>query len=461
MLRPPFPFPARLRNLARAMPRYLLALLLLALPLRADPPTTQSISWQNFDDADPATLITSVGPVQPALTDAPTAPAPADGVGGKTLRAITPGKSLLMLRPDLPKNLPDLSDIAFYIHRPAPDHNEEDPVLEVQFREADNKAWFWRRVILTQTGWTRVSLPLRFFRTSDRRNPQWSQVHHLAFFFRNKADVQIDAIRFLNAPDLSARLQTSELARIAFPDSPENQVRIIDHPTRRLLTNAPDLDHKALADHLDQAVALVQKDFAFLSKPSAAPTLIVFATDDQYRAFPPRFAGLLDAKAGAPTSDGFTFHAMATSAWNAPKGSLRPVYAHEFIHSYLELSASLPDDGGWVHEGLASFYQLRLHPQANFAALVRQSLADPAAHLPLNELCSGKRIPLNRYWQALTVWNFLLSTPAYRDKLPALFDYFRTTAGTNLLPALETVFKTDLPAFTQEWKEFCAQAYQE
>lgn len=446
-------------------PRLTLLVLSLASVLHAAPPATQSVAWQDFDAADFARLTTSLGPVQHALADAPAAPAPADGVGGKALHAVTPGKSILILRPDaapLPKNLPELSDIDFYIHRPAAAANEEkDPVLEIQFRESDQKAWFWRRVIITRTGWTRVTLPLRFFRASDRRNPHWDKVDRLAFYFRNQADVHIDAIRFLDAPERSALLQTGELAQLAFPDSAAEQVRIIDQPTHRLLTDAPDLEHKALADHLARTVDALQKDLPFLPKPTSPPTLIIFATEQQYRAFPPRFAERLDAQAAAPTSDGFTFHALATSSWNAAKGSLRPVYTHEFIHSYLELSASLPDDGGWVHEGLASFYQLRLHPQANFPALVRKSLADPDAHLPLDQLCSSRRIPLNRYWQALTVWNFLLSTPSYRDKLPALFDHFRTTASTNLLPALETVFKTDLPTFTKEWKDFCATAYKE
>jgi hypothetical protein len=110
--------------------------------------------------------------------------------------------------------------------------------------------------------------------------------------------------------------------------------------------------------------------------------------------------------------------AIATAGWDPEKGSLRPVFLHEFVHSFFELSAGLPQEGGWVQEGLASYYQLQFHPQADLAKIVQAGLRDPKSHLPLKDLCSGKRIPTNRYWQAMTVWQFLLSTPKYREKLP-------------------------------------------
>lgn len=429
---------------------------IIVLGMRAGLAGAEEIAWQDFERTAATALLDAKGPVQSAIDNA--APGGEGGVGGKALRAVATGRSLVLLKPDaapLPKDLAELSEVSLWVHRP---EGDEKPVLELQFREEDGKAWYWRKVVVEKPGWNRVSLPLRYFRTSAGRNPDWAKVRSMVFYFRDKGQVSIDAIRFSRKEGVTAMSTMEELTRLAFPDAP-GKARMILTPRVCLISDSPDLDMKALEQHLVKLLDEVEKELPLLPRPPRPATLIVFGTDAQYRAFPARLAALMDSSAAAPTSDGYTLQGIATSAWNAHKGSLRPVYAHELVHSYLERNAALPDGGDWTHEGLASFFQLRLHPQEDFARMVRAGIADPARHTPLAELCSGKRIAGNRYWQAMTVWNFLLSTPQYREKLPQLFEHFRLSASTDLGPALKNVFNTDWEGFSNQWKDFCAKTY--
>ena len=52
---------------------------------------------------------------------------------------------------------------------------------------------------------------------------------------------------------------------------------------------------------------------------------------------------------------------------------------------------------------------MKHHRQENLEEIVLAGIADRQRHMPLERLASGERIPLNRYWQAMTLVEMLVS----------------------------------------------------
>ncbi|MDQ3621808.1 MAG: hypothetical protein M3463_04865 [Verrucomicrobiota bacterium] len=178
----------------------------------------------------------------------------------------------------------------------------------------------------------------------------------------------------------------------------------------------------------------MRTDLPFLEESSDLAPLLVFSSRDAYRAFPARLAAKLNAEATVPRAGGFTVFGIATSFWDPEQGSLRPVYTHEFVHALLSDRLRLDNRGEWLHEGLASRYQLRFHPQENFGAIVADGLAAASRRLPLERLCDGQPIPSNRYWQALTVAGMLLQQEKYAPRAGRLFKRCETPARPAWVP---------------------------
>jgi len=313
--------------------------------------------------------------------------------------------------------------------------------FEVQLLEDDGRAKFWWRVDLTDTNDTAVIISLRFMRRDGSRSPRWDNVRHLGIWFRNSGTFFFDDFVFRSQAGTTAELGADELARIAFHSA---SVRSVKKPEMVVLTDSPELELPKLEAHLDKFIEQARRDLPFLGAPSAPAMLLVFASKSDYEEFTPRFAKLLNSTAAPPKVNGYTIQAISTSYWEPEKGTLRPVYLHEFTHSWFERVAALPNGGGWLQEGLASHYQLLFHPQEDFAEIVRRGLADPKRRLPLRELCSGKPIPMNRYWQALTVVRMMLAVPKYREQLPALL------AGNQ---------PTDWDSLAHDWLAFCRETW--
>jgi tetratricopeptide (TPR) repeat protein len=389
--------------------------------------------------------------------DAP--PIPGARPAGKAMKIAADAKGgfVYTRRGKLPADLAQCEAITFWAYL---DKQVEQPVvLELQLLEADGKAKFWRRVELNRKGWQKVVAPLRLMRWGTQRNPAWGNVTFLGIYFRDKAQVWVDNIAVVRTPGISATLGSDELAAIAFPGAPAQDVRRVEEGGMLILTDCRELDLPKLSQHLARAAAAVAADLGDAAKPATPPALVVFSQVRDYRAFAPRLAGCLEAAGAAPSSGGYTLQGVSSSSWDASMGSLRPVYLHEFVHSLLERSLMLPDNGDWLQEGLANYYQLRFHPQENIGKIVTDGLANDKNRTPLDKLCSGQRIELNRYWQAMTVARLLLEDPKYRDKLPAMLELFSKKGSHDLGPALKEVFGVTWDQFSADWREFCRKTY--
>ncbi len=385
-------------------------------------------------------------------------PAPADGgTSGHALRLHGGPEAFLFTRKSvLPEVLTNECAVAFRI-RPA----EDAPLpmeLEVQFLEPDGKSKFWRKVTVATQGWTRVELPLRFFRTGGVRLPRWTSVRHFAIYGRTAMDVRIDDVAFVREPGLGTEIELNELRAIAFPEAATGAVRAIRSAEYAVLTDGADLDLKDLGEALGGLAADLRRQLQFLPPPPRPPVLLVFANEADYRAFPSRIAERLGSQAGPPGSDGYTVAGVASSFWDPAKGSRRPVFLHEFIHAWLAQAGGLACEGGWLHEGVANHGQLRMVPQDNFAALVARSIASGAAK-PFEDLCTDRPVRTADYWQLLTLFRMMQEREPYASRLPALFTAVRDANSFDLGRQLGPVFGIDGARLTADWKDYCAATY--
>lgn len=330
--------------------------------------------------------------------------------------------------------------------------------IEVQFVEADGKTRFWRKIDLNHAGWKQYEVPLRWCRWSQGRIPQWSRVVRIGFWCREAGEFWIDDVAVIESTEAdAAELSAEELRDFAFPGAGA-KARLEKGKSVTLITDIAELDAPQLAAHLDKAVAAVAADMPFLGETQAG-RIVLFADRTAYQQFTVRTAEKLNSAAQPPTSGGFTFWGIATSFWDPAYGTLRPVYLHEFVHSYLDSALQLDNSGEWLHEGMASHYQLRFHPQGNFGEIVRNGISDPGNFQPLETLLNGKKIELNAYWQAATLVDMLLHDDAYRPKLPGLFNAFREAGSTDLGPQLQTYLGKTFEELTADWQAFCKRTY--
>ena len=90
---------------------------------------------------------------------------------------------------------------------------------------------------------------------------------------------------------------------------------------------------------------------------------------------------------------------------------------------------------------------------------IARALHDAGLRTPFAQLCTGRRIPNHRYWQAATLVGMLLSQDRYRSRLAQLVAAFEKTGSSDLTPHLEPVFGTDWDGVRSDWIRFCRGKY--
>jgi len=394
--------------------------------------------------------------------DGPEAPDAEGAPGGKAVQVDTKGSGGLYCKPGpIPTDWRKFSEVSVWVYRSAEEVKARPKsTIEFQMYEADGRARFWRKVEVDHTDWKRVSAPLKWFRRSGRI-PQWDRVDRFGVWFRSAAAVSLDNFALTVAPEgeTGTRASGREICELAFPDEDAKNIRIGKSRHVRVFTNHAQLDMEKLTDHLDKVTATVFEKLPFLTAPEQPVRLVVFSTVEQYRAFPPRLAQKLASAAAPPSASGFTLCGIATSSWNPTYGTLRPVYTHETPHALLAATARLANSGEWLQEGMANYIQMIFHPQNDLEKIVLSGIADPKKHLPLKDLCSGRPIPMNRGWQALTVVRMLAEDESYREHLPALIAGMQGSGSTQLEPHLKAPLGTDWETLTEDWKAYCRRTY--
>lgn len=405
------------------------------------------------------------GKITVQRTEGPPGPKQAgpNGPAGNAARIDTAGNSGLFIKAgQLPPDLSDFDTLRFWVHR---DPEAAAPsTVEVRFYEADGAAWFWRAVVLDQPGWTEVAVPLKWTRWSPTRIPRWENVNRLGIYFRDAADLTVDSFSLAddpppNAADDKPVLGPDDVASLAFGKAAADpdQVRIVTADGITVITDAADCDADALRAHLAKVAAAVKADLPFAAPPANPVVLVVFAAEDRYRNFPVTLAERLNARAAPTAAAGYTVQGIATSYWDPRQGTLRPVFTHEFVHALLSATLHLDNKSEWFQEGLAAHYQLRFHPQDNIRAVVTRSLESSAADT-LPQVCSGSRIPLDRYWVAATLCRMLLEDPALAPTLPAVVAAVQKS-GSTAIEKLLPVLGLSQDELDGKWRAFCRKTY--
>jgi hypothetical protein len=393
-------------------------------------------------------------------------PQPATGSGvvpaGIAAQIDTPARGRLVGKANqVPRDWAKYGELSLWVYR-TPEEARRVPTLtfEVAAFEADSSASFWRRVDVTREGWQQVTLPLKWFRQDPGAGIRWDRIERVEFRFREEAHLWIDAVALHEGTsDTAAYLSARDVSALAFPGVAAADVRETKAEHAWILTDVPDLDLDKLSAHLKLVSDAVYGDLPFLEKPVSPPLVVVFSTRGKYQAFSPALGKLLNAQIAVPQSGGYTIMGIATSSWDPAQGTLRPVYAHEFVHALLENCTRLGNRSEWFHEGFANYYQLKFHPQKNFRDIVVQGLKNPQARSPLRELTAGTPISGERYWQAATVVDLFLANDQYHGRLGELFRAFQKSRSTALAPHLEKVLNKDFDKFEQDWRARCAKAY--
>jgi len=369
----------------------------------------------------------------------------------------------------LPGDWSGFEALAMWIHGSAAnaggapaDTGAQTPVaIEVVVHEVDDNASFHRVVELDGVGWTRVELPLRWFRWGEGRAPRWDRVDHLAVSFREAGEFWLDGIELVRPGEGEPALDPTadELAALVEAGMDGAEATVLRTAVVDLVSAAPALDGPRLAEHLASVRAVVVDELAFIPDDVGPVPLVILPDDDAFVAFIHRLAAAYTGTTDPPGHDGYAMQGIAASGWSEHFGTLRPAYTHEYTHALVAAMAGLPNLGEWVQEGLATRIQLRFHPQADVPDLVRRGMASPSLHLPLPELCSGGPIPTDRYWQAMTVVDLLLEDARYAENVTELVGAFLASGSTDLAPHLGTVFGVTWERFEADWRAFVAGRY--
>lgn len=393
------------------------------------------------------------------------------GPSGSGVRVLARRPASLVTHPRcVPRDWSTFDALAMWIYRPAsgaggPSVDAEDQppaAIEVVVHEVDANASFHRVVELDRAGWTRVELPLRWFRWGEGRAPRWDRVDHLAVSFREPGEYWIDDVELVRPEEGEAALDPTadELASLVEAGMDGAEATVLRTAEVDLVAAAPALDGPQLAEHLADVRAAVVDELAFISDDVGPVPLVILPDDDAFTAFIRRLAAAYTGTTDPPGHDGYAMQGIAASGWSEEFGTLRPTYTHEYTHALVAAGAGLPNLGEWFQEGLATRIQLRFHPQADVPDIARRGMASPSLHLPLPELCSGGPIPTDRYWQAMTVVDLLLEDERYVDHVPALVGAFLASGSTDLAPHLGTVLGVTWEQFEADWREFVARRYE-
>ena len=377
---------------------------------------------------------------------------------GAAVHVSTSGKGVFLTTKGLtPRDWSDMETISFWVLRA--ERDAPPTTVELQIYGTNPQAKFWRKLVIDHHGWKMISVQLRWMRWGNFHVPEWKDISRFGIYFRDAGDVWVDSISLEDASQaLGATLVSKDLAEIAFPDRAD-RVKQIDSKDVVLVTADAELNTDELTNHLSSVAQQVRADFSFLQRNQSSPKLVILPTRADYRQFVLDYAGALNSKSALPKSGGFTIQDVAASFWDPKFGTLRPVYTHEYVHGLLCHILQFQNASDWLHEGAAAYYQLKAHPQTNFSDIVRKGIEDRNFSTPLETLCNGKRIPLNRYWQAVTIIDLLLTDAAYRQRLPDLIAAFRRNGSTDLGPTLMSVFNTTWDQFTTDWRSHCRMRY--
>lgn len=381
-----------------------------------------------------------------------------EGVEGRMLR-VMPQASAGLFRLGIEPRPKFEAGERFQLCINAPQATKEKPlVFEFIAMEGRGKSRYWRKVTIDRPGWQLVEIPLRWMRPGDGRVPRWKAIDGFGVFVRDGGTLEMDRIELIpgDGEDPSI-LSVKQIATTAFEKTP---TRIIERDGFTLITDADALDADKTFAALATMKKSVERDLPGLHASERSAVLLVFAQDNAYREFWPRFAALFDAQIGKPTAGGFTAMGIATTSYSDQFGPVRPVYVHEACHAMLADRLRVGNRGEWLHEGLATRYTLAVSGE-KLDRVVRDALDEPGKRMEFDKLVGGEPIPIFRYWQAASVIEWLLEDAGRAKRFHKAVASMSDSGSTDLRKIAEPVFGMTLSEMETAWLAWAKAKYED
>ncbi|MEM7011282.1 MAG: hypothetical protein AAF585_07345 [Verrucomicrobiota bacterium] len=369
--------------------------------------------------------------------------APENGPAGNVMRLSSEGNFALYTKIPTADEIKwaEAEKIAFWVYQ----EEAVETRIDVLALEPDRKAFFWRKCTFSEAGWQRIELPLAWFRWENLRLPRWEQVRLFGIRGSGAMNLRFDGFELIDAdPDAGANYSLEDLTELAFPDDDTEKIQVVADDRAWVLTNSPEIDAEQLHEHLAAARTSLENAVPSWRRPAGrhqAPRLIVFHERKDYAAFFERMGEKISASITAPSSGGYHVQGIGVSYFSEEHGTLRPVFLHEFIHSFGTFVALQGSSGGdWFQEGLANLMQMRVHPQPGLSKIIEQGLDNENYRDSLEDLTSGGRISGTRYWQALSFLDCLMRDEKLSENFPDLLKEIELSGSSDLSRHLEQVY---------------------
>ena len=320
--------------------------------------------------------------------------------------------------------------------------------VEFELVDASNGARTYRRLALAQ-GAQLITIPIADLHYDRGRVALPSRSTRWGLRFVDGGELELRALEFRGDHQLGADDRELATLRDDF-DEPE-RVRMHRRGAFVVLTDAPQLDARAVLDAIDAMERRTRGALPSMPVPRRAVPLLVFADDAGYR----RFWQRLSARAGVsvvPRSqdEGYTWMGIASASYSDEYGAVRPTYVHEAHHALLERSYGLAAQRSWLFEGLAVLEQLAVSRQ-DLTPVYHRGLrrADAASHV--HDLVTGQPISNKNYWQAAMLVQWLLADPGRAAALDATLLEMAARGSTDLVPLAPRYFGADVRALGREF----------
>lgn len=277
----------------------------------------------------------------------------------------------------------------------------------------------------------------------------WSLVYVICFVSQGICSRRIDSLPW------------DEVKQLAFPD--DQNVRSHCADTVIIYTNADQLDLMELSSYLGGLAQMLEETIpCFQSYPAVPVRLVVFSEKAEYDHFFANYLDALGVDQMSSSADGITVNGIGFSYWDERWGSVRPVFAHEYIHAYLEGKIGLPNrvSFSWIHEGIANYFQFcQLSPKVNLEKKVETMLDASFVDYSFAELLDGRAVRRGHYLKVLTLVAFLQESEAYQEMLCRLLPKLKHAGDGTVSQKDISEWFSSWEELEQEWAVFCRSRF--
>ncbi|MEL7237448.1 MAG: hypothetical protein AAGK78_01195, partial [Planctomycetota bacterium] len=236
-----------------------------------------------------------------------------------------------------------------------------------------------------------------------------------------------------------------EVATFAFGSRGKARVEVGEN--FYIATDAKRLDLDAGLTQLEAMATMVRADFPDWPGPEHPVPLLVFEDERRYRAFWPKLGRAFNSQIAEPKSDGYCVLGIAGTSVGDPLAGkpLRSVAVHEAFHAYFAEAIGLAATrGDWLHESLATYYQIKIDGVDLFKLPIGK-------RIPMPVVLTGQRpLGLHQYVQGAQFIAFMLDE--YPREFSAAVQAMAVEADTNMALVIDAHFDDDLATIADHYE---------